>query len=158
VNWESALSSCVQVGIGLTGFSGIIAALRSGADRWTQEDRVGFEILLGASGWATLFSLVPFVALDFLPAEGAWNDLSFAYASLFVGIGAYRFIEYRRGRLTRANVVRFVVAAPPIAALLVANGIWFGTAWVYVAVVMYQLIVAFLSFVRLFQPRRETLA
>lgn len=58
--WESALSSCVQVDW-VDRFSGMIAALRLGSDTWAETDRVNLEILLGASGFATLFSLLPYV-------------------------------------------------------------------------------------------------
>jgi hypothetical protein len=147
--WESALSSCVQVAIGLTGFSGIIAALRLGSDTWTEADRVNLEILLGASGFATLFSLVPFVALDFLPPKLAWNILSFVYASVFVGILSYRVAEFRRGKLSRQTINRIIVGTLPIVFVLGVNGWLVGASWLYVAVVVGQLVRAFLSFVQL---------
>ena len=152
--WESALSSTVEVGIGLVGFSGIIAALRAGRGTWSEADRLSLQILLGASGWAILFSLIPFVALDFLPSGVAWNVLSFVYAAVFVSIASFRLLEFRSRNLSKQAVARIVLATGSAALVLVANGCLLGAAWIYVCVVIWQLWNAFRSFVQLLQLER----
>ena len=150
--WQLALSSAVQVGIGLAGFSGIIAALRSGQATWNERDRLNLQVLLGASGWSILFSLIPFVALEFLPSGIAWNVLSFVYATIFVGIAGLRVTQFRRGTISGSLLRRIIPQMAALALILVANGLFLGASWPYVGVVIWQLVNAFLSFARLLLP------
>ena len=147
--WESALSSAAQVGIGLAGFSGVVAALRSERDSWSESDQLNLQVLLGASGWAILFSLIPFAALDLLPTRIAWNVLSAIYLMVFLGISTFRVIQYRRGGISKGLMRRVLIGTAPIAILLLANSVVVGVPWPYVAVVVWQLVNAFLAFVRL---------
>jgi len=148
--WESALSSTAQVGIGLAGFAGVVAALRSGRDSWSEADQLNLQVLLGASGWAILFSLIPFALLDVLPTRIAWNIMSSIYALVFVGISTFRIIQYRQGKISGGLARRVLIGTGPMAILLLTNGVLVGSAWLYVAVIIWQLINAFLAFVRLF--------
>lgn len=147
--WESALSSTAQIGIGLAGFSGVVAALRSVRASWGESDQANLQVLLGASGWSILFSLIPFVALDVLPNHIAWNILSCIYLVVFVGISAFRIVQYRRGGISKGLVRRVLIGTVPIALLLFANGVFLGAVWPYVAVVIWQLVNAFTAFARL---------
>jgi hypothetical protein len=150
--WETALSASVGVAVGLAGFSGIIAALRSGGGTRSENDRVNLEALLGASGFAILFSLLPFVVLEFLPPRIAWKTLSFVYAGIFVLIPIVRLAEFRRGVLSGRITGRIALATLPMIAVLMVNGWWLGVAWPYVVIVLAQLVRAFLSFVLLLRP------
>ena len=147
--WESALSSTAQVGIGLAGFSGVVAALRSGRDSWSESDQLNLQVLLGASGWSILFSLIPLALLDVLPSRISWNILSCIYFVVFVGISVFRIIQYRRGGISKGLMRRVLIGTTPIAILLLANGVFVGAAWPYVVVAISQLVSAFLAFVRL---------
>jgi hypothetical protein len=144
--WETALSASVGVAVGLAGFSGIIAALRSGGGTRSENDRVNLEALLGASGFAILFSLLPFVVLEFLPPRIAWKTL------IFVLIPIVRLAEFRRGVLSGRITGRIALATLPMIAVLMVNGWWLGVAWPYVVIVLAQLVRAFLSFVLLLRP------
>jgi len=153
--WESALSSTAQVGIGLAGFSGVVAALRIGRDSWSETDQLNLQVLLGASGWAILFSLIPFAAMEFLPDRIAWNILSCIYALVFFAISTFRIIQYRQGDISGSLARRVMIGTAPMAILLLTNAVLLGNAWPYVTIVIWQLINAFLAFVRLFRAAAD---
>jgi hypothetical protein len=134
------------------GFSGVIAALRAGRGTWSEVDSVNLQVLLGASGFAILFSLLPFVALEFLPGNLAWHVLSVVYACVFIGISGFRLREFRRGKLSKRTASRLLPETLSIALVLISNGLLLGASWPYVAVVIWQLARAFLSFAQLLRP------
>jgi hypothetical protein len=152
VYWETGLSASVGVAVGLAGFSGIIAALRAGGGTWSENDRVNLEALLGASGFAILFSLLPFVVFEFLPPRIAWKTLSFIYAGVFVMIPIVRLAQFRRGVLSGRITGRITLATLPMVAVLLVNGWWLGMAWPYLLIVLSQLVRAFVSFALLLRP------
>jgi len=147
--WESALSLSVEVSIGIAGFSGVIAVLKSGQAKLTEEERVAFEVLMGASGWTMLFGILPLVLADSISGDSIWRVCSALYAVSWIVIAVSRLVEYQRGRISRAVALPIVIVATLITSLLLANTVWLGAYWLYLAVIILQLANAFVMFYRL---------
>ena len=147
--WESALSLSVEVSIGIAGFSGVIAVLKSGQTDLTEEERVAFEVLMGASGWTMLFGIIPLVLADSITDDLLWRVCSALYAISWIAIAVSRLVEYRRGRISKAAAFPIMVVASLITSLLLTNTIWLGVYWLYLGVIILQLTNAFVMFFRL---------
>jgi hypothetical protein len=98
LQYESVLTSVIEVGIATAGFSGIIAVLgRRSQGEWRTADLVRMSILLQASFAAILLSFLPMV-LDGagLSEPTVWRIASacfIAYAAIF---GVRRLRQIRR--------------------------------------------------------------
>jgi hypothetical protein len=152
MHWESALGSAIEVAIGIAGFSGIVAAVgRRAAGHWSKVDQLRLRILLTASGAALVSSFLPFVLIDLIDASSTWRITSALLATHTAGISFYRFRQASAAGIARPmglTPLRRALQAG-VVVLLVANAIWLASAPVYVLGVLWGLLIAFLTFVRL---------
>jgi hypothetical protein len=89
---ESLLASYVVVGVTISGFSGIVAALGSHArGEWSHRDRQLMYALLGSSGGSALLSALPlFLASARLDETTVWAASSCCSVVLQLGLMALR--------------------------------------------------------------------
>ena len=148
------LQTFAEVGIGLAGFTGIVAALQS------RSGEVGSELayLIGYSIGSVLFALLPLLLMLALPSSASWRIAS---ALLFTA-GAVAFVPYwLPGSRLRPEVVprRDLVGAVVMALLLVALGAVVAgvveqqAPFTYAAAVFFSLAMSFAAFVRILGGR-----
>jgi hypothetical protein len=150
--WESALGSAIEVAIGIAGFSGIVAAVgRRGAGHWSAADQLRLRILLTASGAALIFAFLPFVLVGFVEDALVWRLGSALLAIHTAGITLYRVRQASAAGIVDALQIRRWRAVLPLAvvSLLTANAVWLASSSLYVLGVLWGLVIAFLTFVRL---------
>ena len=155
--WETALSSSIEVAIGIAGFSGIIAVFgRKPGEKWAIDDVLRLQMLLTASAIAALFSFLPFVLSDTdLNDAAVWRIGSGLQILWFVSISTFRL---RQASLVKASpnfgMTRIMFPFFIVCTLLqLANAFVYATAWLYVVGVIYQLAVGFGAFVSLLLGR-----
>ncbi len=144
--WESALSSSIEIGIALMGFSGIVAALHSRSDQeWSPDSQNYLEILLAASGNAIVFSMLPFIFLgQFEHLDTGWRVFSATFATTLIAVFVFRSVRVRRIGATMSPLVSIFIV---VAAVLVAfNAFYVGEAWLYLLSVGVYLGIAMVSF------------
>ncbi len=152
---EPFLSSVIEIGIGMAGFAGIIAAIRQrDVSSWDPHDRVLLQMLFTASAAAILFSLLPtLLAEGGLATATTWRVGSLVLVAWFIGAPAYRFYQARQPG------VRFVIARGimamlvPILVLQIAN-LFLGASWPYLVGVTAILVNGFVTFIALLFSER----
>ena len=117
---------------------------RRGAGHWTDADQLLLRILLTSSGVALIFAFLPFLLLDWMDPSWAWRIGSALLAIWNTGIQVYR----------RRQAVRTLGMLPTSAPLLlvpiiliaasIANAVWLASASLYVACVLWGLVIGFL--------------
>ena len=151
--WDSALGSVIEVAIGIAGFSGIVAAVgRRRAGRWNPVDQLLLRILLLSSGIAMLFSFLPFTLIDLMEPDLVWRILSALLALWIVFIAAVRTRQGSELGIARRVGLRnpwIMAGAAIVFSLLFANALWLGTSSLYVIGVLWQVAIAFITFVYL---------
>ena len=151
--WETALSSAIEVAIGIAGFSGIIAVFGERADRkWGVDDVLRLQMLLTASAVAGLFAFLPFILVS-VPLDEmlVWKLGSGLQILWYAIISVFR---YRQASLAGASMAVGLtrVMAPLFVVTVIlqaANVVALASAWVYVTGVLFQLVVGFAAFVAL---------
>ena len=155
---ESLLITYVQIGVAISGFSGIVVSLGNrGQGEWSHRDRQLLYALLGMSGGCTLLSALPLVlATTGLAEPTVWSASSGCSVILQLVLMVVRARQVGRDADTLARE-RWVLAGAyaggvvSVAAQLV-NCVWLGVAWPHLATITFYLAVSFIVFVRLVQP------
>ena len=155
---ESLLITYVQIGVAISGFSGIVVSLGNrGRGEWSYRERQLLYVLLGMSGGCTLLSALPLVlASTGLAEPTVWSASSGCSVVLQLGFMVARARQVVRDADTLARE-RWVLAGGfgggvvCVAAQLV-NCVWLGVAWPHLATITFSLAVSFIVFVRLVQP------
>jgi predicted MFS family arabinose efflux permease len=157
VEFESLFTSAIEVGIGITGFSGIVAVLgHRSAGEWSRTDRGRMSILLQTSFATVLLSFLPLLVHGMIADSGSlWaicSGIYFAYTlpALIVRIPGVR--ELRRSPQGGINDAYFYFAISGYAvslALQLANVVWLRTGWPYAVGILWTMTFSFTQFVRL---------
>ena len=155
---ESLLITYIQVGVAISGFSGIVVSLgKRGRGEWSNHERQLLYTLLGTSGGCALLSALPLVLASTGIAEPTvWSASSGCSVVLQLGLMVVRARQVVRDANTLARE-RWIVAGGfaggvvCLAAQLV-NCVWLGVAWPHLATITYYLALSFIVFVRLVQP------
>ena len=155
---ESLLTTYVQVGVAISGFSGIVVSLGNrGRGEWSYHDRELLYVLLVSSGGCTLVSALPLIlASTGLAEPTVWSASSGCSVVLQLGLMVDRVRRVVRDADTLARERWVLAGTLPgtvvcVAAQLV-NCIWLGVAWPHLATITWHLAVSFIVFVRLVQP------
>ena len=155
---ESLLVTYIQVGVAISGFSGIVVSLGNrGQGAWSYRERQLLYALLGTSGGCTMISALPLIlAATGLAEPTVWSVSSGCSVLFQLGLMVARARSVVRDADTLARE-RWVLAGAYtggvvcVAAQLV-NCVWLGVAWPHLATIMWHLALSFLVFVRLVQP------
>ena len=155
---ESLLITYVQIGVAISGFSGIVVSLGNrGRGEWSHRDRQLLYALLGMSGGCTLLSALPLVlATTGLAEPTVWSASSACSVILQLVLMVVRARQVVRDADTLARE-RWVLGGAYaggvvcVAAQLM-NSVWLGVAWPHLATITWYLAVSFIVFVRLVQP------
>jgi hypothetical protein len=157
VEYESLFTSAIEVGIGIAGFSGIVAVLgyRSSGE-WTSADRGRMGILLQTSFSTVLLSFLPLLLSGTIVEETlVWSICSGVYVVNSMTALVVRWPKIRELRKDPVNEIddvylRIIIGGLLIAvALQVVNMAWLRTGWPYAAAVLWTMTLAFTQFVRL---------
>ena len=155
---ESLLITYVQIGVAISGFSGIVVSLGNrGRGEWSYHERQLLYALLGMSGGCTLLSALPLVlASTGLAEPTVWSASSGCSVVLQLGLMVARARQVVRDADMLARE-RWVLAAGfgggvVCVALQLVNCVWLGVAWPHLATITWHLAVSFIVFVRLVQP------
>ena len=155
---ESLLITYVQIGVAISGFSGIVVSLGNrGRGEWSYRDRQLLYVLLGMSGGSTLLSALPLILASTRLAEPTvWSASSGCSVVLQLGLMVARARQVVRDADTLARE-RWMLAGGfaggvVCVAVQLVNCVWLGVAWPHLATITWHLAVSFLVFVRLVQP------
>ena len=150
--WESVLSSAIEAGIGIVGFSGIIVAISSrGQGQWSSVDRVRLYSVLGSSFGPIFFAFLPFILLSAgMPIVLTWRVGSALFFLSLTIVAVMRFRQFKRAspQLSRQDSAIFVFVGV-LLALQIANVVVIGADWPYLVAVIGGLSIAAAQFVRL---------
>ena len=149
--WDSALGSIIEVAITLAGFSGIVAAMgRRGAGQWSSADQLLLRILLMSSGVAILFAFLPFILIDMLESSLMWRLLSGVLVLWLIALAIIRMRQAAALGIRRVyglHYLYFVCLTLVLISLLAFNAIWLGSPSLYLLGVLWQVTIAFVTFV-----------
>ena len=155
---ESLLITYVQIGVAISGFSGIVVSLGNrGRGEWSYRERQLLYVLLGMSGGCTLLSALPLIlASTGLAEPTVWSASSGCSVVLQLGLMVARARQVVRDADTLARE-RWMVAGGfaggvVCVALQLVNCVWLGVAWPHLATITWHLAMSFMVFVRLVQP------
>ena len=157
MEFESLFTSAIEVGIGIAGFSGIVAVLgHRSAGAWTRADRGRMSILLQTSFATVLLSFLPLLLGGTIADSGIlWAICSGTYAAYNALSVVIRYPRIRELRKDPKNEVGgtyfyFVISGIAISVLLqLANVFWLHTGWPYALGVLWTMTFSFTQFVRL---------
>ena len=155
---ESLLITYVQIGVAISGFSGIVVSLGNrGQGEWSHRDRQLLYALLGMSGGVHATQrLTPGPGLHRARRATVRSASSGCSVILQLVLMVVRARQVVRDADTLARE-RWVLAGAYaggvmcVAAQLV-NCVWLGVAWPHLATITFYLAVSFIVFVRLVQP------
>lgn len=156
---ESALTTLAEVAIAITGFAGVVAVFgRRSSGHWSVPERNRLMALLVLSLHAMLFSVLPFVLFAVPVAETTtWRVLSlavllvripFVVALVRVTVPAARQKRSER-EVSLAVSAFFLTGEALLFPALAMNATSLGVAWLYLAAIVWTLVVAAISFARL---------
>ena len=155
---ESLLITYVQIGVAISGFSGIVVSLGNrGRGEWSYRERQLLYVLLGMSGGCTLLSALPLIlASTGLAEPTVWSASSGCSVVLQLGLMVARARQVIRDADMLAQE-RWMLAAGfgggvVCLVLQLVNCVWLGVAWPHLATITWHLAVSFIVFVRLVQP------
>jgi hypothetical protein len=158
MNASDLLTTLAQLGVTLAGFSGIVVVLGArAAGQWSSREQQLLTILLGASGSAILWSILPLLLLAAeLPERRVWLVSSGIWCINQAAVLVVRVRGLAQDPDARTQERSWVIFAflGSITALAIqlANLIWLGVAWPHLTAVVWQLVLSFLVFVRLLKP------
>lgn len=139
---QDLLSSFIEVGIGIAGFSSVVVALSRQVI--TPEVKLAFLQLWIQSAAVIFFSALPLL----LSTSGVQQALIYVVASYAYGV--YLLIVFlftpARKRLLQHRILLIGLLFPVIVFL---NAIYLGAAWPYLCVILGGIFVAFVSFYQL---------
>jgi fatty acid desaturase len=107
---------------------------------------------LTSSAAAIVFAYLPFILVDMVEASILWRVLSAVLATWITGIVIFRVRQVGAANLSEIKSVRnpYVVAATIFfAVILVVNALWFASSSLYLAGMLWLMMVPFLTFVGL---------
>ena len=155
---ESLLITYIQIGVAISGFSGIVVSLGNrGRGEWSYRERQLLYVLLGISGGCTLLSALPLIlASTGLAEPTVWSVSSGCSVVLELGLMVNRARQVVRDADMLARE-RWMVAVGfgggvVCLALQFVNCVWLGVAWPHLATITWHLAMSFIAFVRLVQP------
>jgi hypothetical protein len=155
---EGLLTTYVQIGIAIAGFSGIVSSLGNRErGEWSYHDRQHLYALLGLSGGCSLVSALPLIlASTGLAEPTVWSASSGCAVVLQLGLMVARARSVVRDVFTLFRA-RWLLAEAYVGGVLfvaaqLVNCIWLGAAWPHLATITWHLALAFIVFVRLVQP------
>ena len=155
---ESLLITYVQIGVAISGFSGIVVSLGNrGRGEWSHRDRQLLYALLAMSGGCTLLSALPLVlASTGLAEPTVWSASSGCSVILQLVLMVVRARQVVRDADTLARE-RWVLAGAYVGGVVcvaaqLVNSVWLGVAWPHLVTITWYLAVSFIVFVRLVQP------
>lgn len=151
--WESVLSSAIEVGIGIAGFSGIVAAisLRS-EEEWSAVERIRLSSLLGSSFASVLLAFLPFVLLSTgMPIILTWQISSAALGLVLAVVLLIRLGQFKKAgpQMPGAERATFICVGVGLVALQIVNVTVIETDWPFLIGVLGQLGIAAAQFIRL---------
>ena len=154
---ESLLTSAIEVGIALAGFSGIVAVLgRRNQGSWSSAEKLRLQLLLQTSFSAVLFAMLPLFLLSMKITESSIWRLSSGIWLIYIVIEAtMRIREISRIRAESAEPFPRAYFAFIASGLLLVtlfqlfNVVSLAEASPHLLAIIWSIIVAFLQFVRL---------
>ena len=157
MEFESLFTSAIEVGIGIAGFSGMVAVFgRRSAGEWTRADRGRMSILLQNSFATVLLSFLPLLISGIVANRGAlWSICSavyVVYTLLSVVVRIPRVRELRREPQNEVDdAYLYLVGAGTAVSLILqlANIVWLRVGWPYAFGVLWTMTFSFTMFVRL---------
>jgi hypothetical protein len=170
MNEADTLQTFAEVGVALTGFTGIVVVFgsRSHGD-WSPVELANLYDLLWASLNVVFFAFLPLIMVAVMTADAMWRVLSgvFALAEiLFHGHYWWRGARFFRDgvpmptwgvRLAFIGIPLMIAA--PLAKAGVALGFWVPfAAFIYLASLLFLLLHAAVAFVFLLLPRNPSAA
>ena len=144
---EVVLTSAIQVGIAIAGFTGIVVAVSRGGHISVRE-RISVSILLLASIATVTLAFLPMIFLNAGVSErSTWMTSSILFLIYFVSIVSFRVMQFRRSGTTMPPAVAYGIGFLGIAALLqVANAIFIRDSWPYLVLIVSYVIYTFIVF------------
>jgi hypothetical protein len=151
VQGEVVLTSFIEVGIGIAGFSSIVVALSRNAI--TEDMKIAFLQIWIQSGAIIIFSAIPLI----LEATQIYRELVYVASSDLYGVFLTLVMIFGpiRKRL-KAHPILMVGLSFPIIVLL--NAAFLGQAWPYLLILLAGIFIAFLSFYQLIREMWRTAA
>ena len=157
MEFESLFTSAIEVGIGIAGFSGIVAVFgHRSSGQWTRADRGRMSILLQTSFATVLLSFLPLLVSHMVSdSEIVWTICSgmyVAYTAVSLVVRLPRVRELRKDPENEVDDSYFylVISGMAISVLLqLANVFWLRTGWPYAIGVLWTMTFSFTQFVRL---------
>ena len=153
---ESFLSGVVEIGIGLAGFAGIIAAVRQrDVSNWDPDQRVLLQMLFSACAGAIFFSLLPFLLGETgLDREAVWRVGSGCLTAWFIVLP---YVRYRQSRDLGVEypVARGIVMLLPLLLILEISNTFYGAGWPYLVGILGILANGFATFLALLFSNSE---
>ena len=139
---EVVLTSFIEVGIGIAGFSSIVVALSRSAI--TEDMKIAFLQIWIQSGAIIIFSAIPLI----LEATQIDRDLVYVISSYFYGVFLTMVMIFgpMRKRL-KAHPILIIGLLFPLIVLFNAVFLW--QAWPYLLILLGGIFIAFLSFYQL---------
>ena len=147
---ESFLSSTIEIAVGISGFAGIIAAIRQrGVNRWPPDQRLMLRMLLTASAVAVLFSLAPWLLAEGgLSQPVVWRLCSGSLLVWQSGITVYR--RRQVGNLeSSVSLPRVLYVLLSVNLALQAINLGLAEAWPFLLGVVSILMYGFAFFLKL---------
>ncbi len=156
---DTVLTTAIEVGIGIAGFSGIVAAI--GPRRrteWSALTRILLSILLVSTGALVGFCFLPLLLMaGGMGAPGLWMTASLAHLGYLACVTLLRVRQLgSAGALSPDQIRRRLIlgvlgliATGLIALLHLANVFVFGSAWPYLTAMVVGLLGSFLLFASL---------
>ena len=155
---ESLLVTYIQVGVAISGFSGIVVSLGNrGQGAWSYRERSSYMLCSGQAAGALYYSALPLIlASTGLAEPTVWSVSSGCSVLLQLGLMVARARSVLRDADTLARE-RWVLAGAYTGGVVcgaaqLVNCVWLGVAWPHLATTMWHLALSFLVFVRLVQP------
>jgi hypothetical protein len=150
---EDILTTMAELGVAVTGFSGIVLVLRERGRGASPADRLLLSSLLSASAGLVLWALVPLLLLSAHVSERTTWVASSAGWSIHQTIGVFLRIYQVRRFPDQSPGLWFLVPVPlaglSALALQVANVGWLATAWPHLVGLSWWLVFVFVMFLRL---------
>ena len=165
MNEADTLQTFAEVGVALTGFTGVVVVFgRRAHGDWSPVELANLYDLLWASLNVVFFAFLPLVMVSIMTADAMWRVVSGAFALaeiLFFGHYWWRGARFFRDRVPAptwgvrlAFIAIPLMIAAPVTKAAVALGFWVSFApFIYQASLFGFLLTAAVNFVFLLLPR-----
>jgi hypothetical protein len=168
MNEADTLQTFAEVGVALTGFTGIVVVFgRRAHGDWSPVELANLHDLLWASLNVVVFAFLPLVMVSAMTADAMWRAVSGAFALaeiLFFGHYWWRGAGFFRDRVSApiwgvriAFIGIPLMIAAPVAKAGVALGFWIPVAaFIYLGSLFFHLVTAAINFVFLLVIVRDS--